>query len=235
MIKIAILDDEEEIRYKIGEYVRQFFGEKKGEVKLQVDLFADSAAFLDTYKSEYDIIFLDIQMPQINGMTLAKKIRTLDAKVILVFITQMPQYAVEGYEVEALGYMLKPINYFDFCLTMNRVLQRLKKKRAEVLLLKSEMGWWKIPTDNIFYVEVLGHYLIFHTKEEQIKIRGTIEEIAGRLKKFGYALVHRSYLVNLQYVERLTNNAVIVGGESVPLAASKRKGLLQELSDYWGN
>ena len=128
MIHLAIVEDEQLYIDQLTEYIHRYEAEKKQKFKISV--FSDGAEIVEDYKGVYDIIFLDIQMKFMNGMDAAEKIRELDPNVVIIFITNMTQYAVRGYEVDALDYIVKPVEYFSFSQKFSRALGRIKKDEA---------------------------------------------------------------------------------------------------------
>lgn len=123
MIHIAIVEDEEKYRKQLREYIEQYC-EKSGK-QIQTSFFQDGEDIIENYTADFDLIFMDIQMRFMDGMTAAREIRKLDKKVILMFITSIATYAIEGYEVDALDYILKPLSYNMFEQKLNRALLRV--------------------------------------------------------------------------------------------------------------
>ena len=113
MIRIAIVEDEDQYIHQFTEYLHNYQDIIKEEIA--IDIYHDGDEITSKYKSQYDIILMDIQMKFVNGMTAAQEIRTMDSEVIIIFITNMSQYAIHGYKVGALDYILKPVSYFSFC------------------------------------------------------------------------------------------------------------------------
>ena len=118
MFRIAIVEDDTSCAEQLEEYLRRY-GREAGE-ELEVCRFSDGLELADGYRPIYDLILLDIEMPHLDGMTAARKIREADSEVLLLFITNMAKYAISGYEVEALGFMLKPVNYFALSLKLKK-------------------------------------------------------------------------------------------------------------------
>lgn len=129
MYHIAIVEDEKEFSIQLVDYLKQY--EKENDVEFKVSVFYDGESILKDYTSDYDAIFLDIQMPGINGMEVAERIREMDEDVVLMFITNMAQYAISGYSVGALDFVMKPISYYTFSMKLGRVLKRVQKKAKE--------------------------------------------------------------------------------------------------------
>ena len=112
MLKIAVVEDQTEVRESLCQFIRQYAGEQG--LQAEVEPFADGAVIAEGYQPGYDIIFLDVEMPRLGGFGAAERIRAVDPDVVLVFVTNMAQYAIKGYEVDALDYVLKPVSYGAF-------------------------------------------------------------------------------------------------------------------------
>ena len=118
MLKIAVVEDQTEVRESLCQFIRQYAGEQG--LLAEVEPFADGAVIAEGYQPGYDIIFLDVEMPRLGGFGAAERIRAVDPDVVLVFVTNMAQYAIKGYEVDALDYVLKPVSYGAFCTKLSR-------------------------------------------------------------------------------------------------------------------
>ncbi len=157
MLRIAIVEDDPEDQNRLQQMLRQF--SDTCQEKCAVTVFGGGAEFLGNYRPEYDLVLMDVEMPGMNGLDTARELRTLDASVILIFITNMAQYAIRGYEVDALDYVLKPVNYYSFELKMKKVRRILNEREGSslVLFVKGEMR--RIPVKSILYVEIRDHNL----------------------------------------------------------------------------
>ena len=125
MFRIAIVEDQEETREKLNRFVRQYAQEQG--LQVEISLITDGAEIAEHYTPGFDIIFMDVEMPRLDGFGAAEAIRAVDADVVLVFVTNMAQYAIRGYEVDALDYVLKPVNYYQFCTKLSRAIQRVQR------------------------------------------------------------------------------------------------------------
>ena len=161
MINIAVVEDDIDYIQTLGTYVKRF-AEEKG-LSIKVDSYSSSEEFLFSYEPKYDIILMDIEMPRMDGMTCAMNIRKTDSDVIIIFVTNMAQYAINGYKVRARAYILKPINYYSFTLELNDAINNLSKRNTGHILIQTTDGLKKINTDDILYVEVQRHQVFFHT------------------------------------------------------------------------
>ena len=128
MFKIAIVEDQEETRESLNRFVRQYAQEQG--LQVEISLITDGAEIAEHYTPGFDIIFMDVEMPRLDGFGAAEAIRAVDTDVVLVFVTNMAQYAIRGYEVDALDYVLKPVNYYQFCTKLSRAIQRVQRRRG---------------------------------------------------------------------------------------------------------
>ena len=147
MIRVAIVEDDAEVQGVLQEYVRRYT--RQYGTEFEVTLFADGVDILDDYRAVYDIIFLDVEMKHLDGMTTAERIRQMDAEVILIFITNMAQYAIRGYSVGALDYVLKPVPYFAFSQQLMKAVTRLEKRAKHYLTVPVEGGLRRLDTASI--------------------------------------------------------------------------------------
>ena len=157
MYHIAIVEDERTFSEQLQEFLKEYQEEKN--IKFKISVFKDGAEILEEYKQIYDIILLDIEMPEINGMETARRIRKTDAEVVLMFITNMASYAIHGYEVGALDFIMKPLTYYTFSVKLTRALRRVKKKEQKEILLTLPNGAKKIEIQQLYYVEVQNRIL----------------------------------------------------------------------------
>lgn len=163
MIRVAIVEDDAEVQGVLQECVRRYT--RQYGTEFEVTVFADGVDILEDYRAVYDIIFLDVEMKHLDGMTTAERIRQMDADVILIFITNMAQYAIRGYSVGALDYVLKPVPYFAFSQQLLKAVARLEKRAKRYLTVPVEGGLRRLDTASIYYLESEGHRVHFYTDE----------------------------------------------------------------------
>ncbi len=169
-------------------------------------------------------------------MTTAKKIREVDADAQIVFITALAQYAIEGYKVNALDFILKPVVYEQLAMTMDRVRSIASKHHKEKQLLVAEgESKCKISTEDILYIEVIGHDMFFHTRDKVYSKHGiTLKTMADELSEYYFVKSGQSQLVNLKYVDEVKKDTVYVNGTEIFLSRSRKKEFLEALADYVG-
>ena len=232
MLKTAIVEDDESYREELSSYVKRYAAESGQDI--QIFIYGDGSSILKEYELKYDIILLDIEMPKINGMETARRIRAVDPGVVLVFITNMASYAIHGYEVGALDFITKPVTWFTFQLRFRRAVERAAMRKDEEFLLAGRDGVEKIQVRDIYYVEVQNRMLYYHTKRGTIELRGTMKSAEETLFPHHFAKCNHWYIVNLAHVKRITKDTVIVGDRELEMSRRARAGFLDALTAYMG-
>lgn len=234
MLKIMILEDEKDQADKLAQYLSDYRDEHDG-FKYTAEIYDRGVSFLEAYKCDADLIFLDIRVPDLAGMEVAKRIRQMDQNVMIVFVTNLTQYAIEGYSVEAFEYILKPIQYASFSAKLSRALRVLSYREPEkTLTFKEKEGGKRISAGAITYIEVSVHNLLFHAGDSAIKQWGTLSKYEALLKSAHFARCHTSYLVNLKYVRSIKKDTVDVAGVLLPISRPRRKEFLAAFAQYKG-
>lgn len=233
MFRIAIAEDDQACARQLQEYLERY-GRENGE-ELEVHWFPDGMELAEEYRPVYDLLLLDIEMPHLDGMTAARKIRRADSEVLILFITNLARYAISGYEVEALGFMLKPVSYFALSVKLKKALSYLNSRGKKSLMLPSEDGLKKVPVADIRYVEVLDHRLYFHTGEAVYTMRGTLQELERELAGCQFARCNKGYLVNLRHIQLIKSDCVVVtGGDELLISRRKKEEFLTAVTEYYG-
>lgn len=232
MIRIGIVEDESHYRDQLIAYLRQF-EQERGE-KVDIVTFLDGDEIVENYSSQFDIILMDIQMKFMDGMTAAEEIRKLDSKVVIIFITSMAQYAIKGYEVDALDYVLKPISYFQFSQRLNRALERMKKREDRFITVAVKEGIKRLKVSDLYYVESRGHILEFHSKHGEFTTVGTMKELEEMFSNLHFFRANNGYLINLEHVEGVNDSCAIVNEQNLLISRRKKKLFMEALSNYWG-
>ena len=230
MIRIAIVEDDRHDREALKKCLSRY--EKENQVKFSLTEFQDGEDIVTDYTASYDLIILDIEMAFLNGMKAAEKIRELDTNVIIIFITNMPQYAIQGYKVNALDYILKPISYFSFSESMARALTKVKTPEKEYITIVLKGGKKKLNVDKICYVEVRDHDLIYHSTKGDIVTKSSMKEAEDTLGGTKFFRCNRCYLVNLEYVEDFRGNDVTVASDVIQVSRARKKAFMDALNDY---
>lgn len=235
MVKVAIVDDETVAINETIKCLNRYAGEKNAE--FSITCFKNSVDFLENYGNKYDVVFLDIQMADYDGLEVAKKIRKTDKATIIIFITNMANLAVRGYEVDALDFIVKPLEYFSFSVKMDRVMSRLSLDKEDEFILTTDKGIVKIFPSSIKYVEVFKHTLIYHTTEGDFSAYGSLVHVENTLAGNGFTRCNNCYLVNLRFVKRVDNYDLYLSGgkeETLTISQSKKKEFMKKLNEYIG-
>lgn len=234
ILNIAIVEDEDLYANQLNTYLIQYRAERGCSMELK--RFMDGDEIAEEYSGGYDIILMDIQMKFMDGMTAAEKIRQMDPDVIIIFITNMTEYAVRGYEVDALDYLVKPVEYVAFSRKMDRAVSRVRLKERNFITVITESGVKKLELEAIHYVEVQDHTLIYHTDREHVRAkgRGVLREAEHALAPYGFCRGNNCYLINLKWVEGVDGSQCMVGSAQVQLSRTKKKGFMDALVQYIG-
>ena len=227
MIKIAIVEDEAMYAKQLEEFLRQY--EKENGEAFDITIYSDGDQIVNKYRSQYDIILMDIEMPGTNGMDAAEQIRKKDTQVVIMFITNMAHYAIKGYEVGALDFVLKPIQYLNFANKMDRAMQLVENRGSKPVMIQTGTGVKKIDSRDIFYVEIQNHVLRYHTKQGNFEVRGSLKNVEEELPKGLFAKCSNWCLVGLTHVAEIKDDTVIVEGEELQISRRSKKNFMTAL------
>ncbi len=231
-MNIALVEDNGGDKDLIVSCLDKYFKEKG--IEYAVTHFKDGDMFLASYSPVYDIVFMDIEFPTGNGLEISAKLRKLDKKVLLIFVTNMAQFAVRGYEVEALAYVVKPVAYSMLSLVLDRALTRIENGADKHVILKKDGVTLRLSISQIKYVEVVDHELIYHTVEKDVALRGSLNNVEKEFVKFGFFRCNRYAIVNLKYVTGVKEYEIRIGNdERVAISHSRRQALLKTLAEYY--
>jgi DNA-binding LytR/AlgR family response regulator len=231
-MKLAIVDDDKKLTDLLVSYITRF--KKEQNMTMKVSVFHNPNDFLTNYNKDYDLILMDIEMPGLNGIETAKELRRMDSRVVLMFITNMAQYAIHGYEVEAVDYVLKPVSYPDFLLKIQKAMRYIVRNQDKKLTLNTQEGVVHLHISDICYIEVMRHYLVYHSTQGNFTARGVMKEMEETLNSYHFVRSNHCYLVNLKYVEAINGNIVKVGGDDLQISRNKKSEFLMEFTKYIG-
>ncbi len=232
MIRVIIAEDDPQCCAQLEQFLGDY-GQETGRA-FHITHYNNGEDLVERYKPEYDLILLDVEMPFINGVTAAEHIRRIDPEVVIVFVTNLGQYAIQGYSVNALDYILKPLNYFSFSQRLTRVLRHVRNRKDDYITVVVKGGTLKLDIGDIYYIERLGHQLMLHTRTGVQVSSSSIQEMEERLTGKGFFRCHKGFLVNLAYVSGVQNNCAMVQGEKILVSRGRRTLFLNALADYAG-
>ena len=232
MLRVAIVEDEPAYAGELAELLDRY--QKERDISLQVSRFQDGEEFLSSYSSNQDIIFMDIEMPHMDGMRAAAELRRIDTNVCLIFVTNMAQYAVKGYEVEAMDFLVKPLTYPVLAYKLDKAVALAHKRQGDNVVLKTKNGMIRLRASEIRFVEVIQHHVIYHTERETMEARSSLSQVEALLKPHGFSRCNACYLVNLRNVDKVEDHTVFLGGERLEISRGKKAQFLQDLMHFLG-
>ena len=232
MLRIAIIDDDAEDRELLHSYIDRFF--ENDASKYTVYTFSDGEDLLLRYNASYDIVFLDVEMKWSNGIDIAHKIREIDTKTMILFVSRIAQYAVDGYSVSAFDYLLKPVEFASFTIKFQKALNYYQSHLTCRIRIPLDGDYRWISTDEIRYVEVFGHSLIYHTINGNLRSLGTIGSATEQLMPYHFLQTTRFCLVNLKYVTGIEDNSLLLGKDLVPVSRRRKKEIVDALMLFNG-
>lgn len=231
MYKVALVEDEWESAENLEKCFERYT--KEYGVPFSIVHFKSGLNFLDGYSPDFDMVFMDIDMPQMNGLKTAKELRRIDSRVVLVFVTFLAKYAIKGYEVDALDYCLKPVNYNAFKMKIDRAIAGCAKRgNVELVLPLTGGGALRLEPNQLDYVEISDHDIIYHTSHGIHKYYGNLRVVEKLLPETDFFKCNRCYLVNLRSVTRIEGNYAYVGEDKLAVSRSRRQAFVDALHEY---
>lgn len=233
MLTIAIVEDEDRAAEVLVGHINHFCGSRN--IEYAIKRFTNGADLIRNYRPVYDIVFMDIMLPGQNGVETAKELRAIDEGVTLIFVTNMANLAVKGYEVDALDFIIKPVKYDSFAMKMERALKALKARRSVDISIRTDRAIKVVPSSRITYIEVIHHSLVYHTQDGEITSRGTLDALEKLLDSEHFVRCNACYLVNMRYITEVSGDEVVVAGVPLKISRAKKKSFMQAFTNYLGN
>ena len=234
MFRIAVCEDEKaQIEYL--QMLLEQWSVRSGN-KMTVDTYTSAEQYLfeTEEKQSFDLLLLDIQMGCMNGVELARKVRERDAKVSIVFLTGIKDYAIEGYEVGAVRYLLKPVKEAELFALLDRLCEAAKEQKENYFLFQTVGVTSRVPFSDIFYAEADGHYVCLKTSEKEWKWKENISSRSGELEAKGFFLLRRGLYVNLSKVEQIgKTECILENGEVLPVTKARYQALNEAFIAYY--
>lgn len=232
MVNIAIIDDLQIERDNLKQclaYVSQMQGEQ-----FSVQEYSSASQFLLLYEQQFDIIFMDIMLhEEIDGMEAARQLRAMDQSVLLIFVTNLAQMAVHGYEVDALDFVVKPLDHYAFHLKMQRALRRIPaRNRAVVMIRDRDNGTYYIESSRIQYLEVEGHSVAYHTREGIFHENISLTAAEEKINDPAFFRCDRGRTINMRMISRIHDDLCTVDGIDLVVARVLKGNLKRMYAQY---
>lgn len=230
-MRIAIVEDENEAVNTLNDAIVKWGHETKTVVT--VTTYGNGEEFLSCYRKQFDLVFLDIQMPGISGLETAEKLRETDRKVFLIFLTNMAQYAIDGYKYSAQDYFVKPFSYYALKMRMDRIKETLLQNQDTNIVIPLTSGMINISARKLYYIESNGHDTIFHTANGIYSTRDkSMKQLEKELYPYSFRRCNVSFLVNLRYCTGIKDNDLFIAGDVLAISRAKRKQFMYDMSQY---
>ena len=229
MLRIAICDDSRaDIATLIGCLDSCHF-----TIPIQISEFTSGESLVAAHKeSPFQIVLLDVDMPSLDGISVGKLLRKSDEKVLIIFTTSYPQYAIEAYDCEAFHYLLKPISSKTLKTVMNRAIHKCCITKQHIKI-KIQNKIIQLPISEIIYIEYCKKHILYHTENRVIEAVGRFCDVLDELQEFGFYQVHQGYIVNFAKVQDFSGYSVILtGGKSVMISVRKKNEVLLAYANY---
>jgi DNA-binding LytR/AlgR family response regulator len=227
-MRIAVCDDEQRFLNDFCRITNRLYK----SLDILTDCFSNGSALLKQFRLRtYDLVFLDIEMPRTDGLTLAAELRKLSSEVNIVFLTGHIEYAIQGYEVNALRYLTKPADEQKIKAVIDHVLQKIENEKQ--LWIKTDEGEIRLRLTEILFIESQNQNVIINTDAESYSVRGNMSDYEKRLTPDGFFRIHRCYLVALSKIQKNSGKeAVMEDGTVLPVSRSKEAKLREALFSF---
>ncbi len=234
MLKIAMVEDEKEARESLGKLIRSYF-DARGAGDYTINEFQNAVLFLSKQKADHDIVFMDIEMPDFDGLTAAKKLRETDPLVLLVFVTNMRRYATKGYSVDALDFIVKPPTENALFSVLDKARRVLASRTGRDIIIKTAHGMRRVPVSEIRYIEVNRHRLTIHLETDAFEAWGSLKELEAQLPADKFSRCNIGYLISLEHLSGIDGDEVVMGEDRLKISRPKRKEFLADVAAYFGS
>ena len=233
MYRIAIVEDAAFDQKRLIEFIRRY--EQESGEHFDILTFSHGADLIKDYPDDLDILLMDIMMDKMDGLKTARLVRRRDRHVILIFVTSMIQYAIQGYSVDAMDFIVKPVSYMGLKVRLDRAILRLKQTASRHIEIRNSDGVHQITVSDICYLETYNHKVVIHTKDRVIPANTSMRTLEKELTGLPFFRCHTSFLINLNYVDKIQGNDIWVGGQLLSISRYRRKDFLDAWAAYLGD
>lgn len=233
MLNIVICEDDYLFRKDLREYLEIILKERTDQ--FEIIEFNCGEDLIEHYLDNIDIFFLDIEMKDLTGIDVAKKIREKNEKSEIIFTTGLIDYMQIGYEVRAYRYLLKPIQFEQLKEHVNKCIEDIMKKRSNNLIIQTKGEIYNIAIDDIVFVEVINKDIMVHTQEQTYNTKTSMNKIEKELKRYDFYRCHKGFLVNIKRIDSIGKNIIIVNDIEIPVSRYRIKDLKIKLLSVLGD
>lgn len=231
---IAIVENENEVGLNDKNLLERYAKEKN--IVIEAKIFENAFEFLES-SEDFDAVLMDIDMPGINGMQAAEQLRKSNKDIDIIFTTNLPQFAVDGYKVQAIDFVIKPITFTNMSFALNKVIDKKTHASNGSFFLKMGGVAKRFQNNEIIYFEMIGHSILLHEEgKEPLKIRGALKNIEGLLNDEVFVKINSGIIINLSKVVSFEDGCVIMEDKAkLPISRSHKKEFATRLSRFYGN
>lgn len=225
-IRVAVVDDDPAFCRTEANLIRSC-GQEHGET-IEVDLFNSSAMFLQKFTAQYDIVVSDVVMHDYSGIEVAQRIRLFDPNCLILFVASSPKFAINGYQVNAFSYLLKPLSATEFNAEFSKALRTVLHRERPTILLHEESSYYRVPLRSISYIESAHHRITVHSDEKDIAVTTTLSALQERLEPYGFYRINSYYLVNMSRVRAIDSKICVLDtGAKLAISRSRKEKFVE--------
>lgn len=233
-VRIAVVENELNVAQNDIVLLERYA--KENSLSLETAIFQNGYEFLDT-EEEFDAVLMDIDMPGLNGMEVAEKLREKNKTIDIIFTTNLPQFAVDGYKVQTLDFVIKPVTFPNLSFAMEKVVEKKRNIVNGSFFLRIGGFAKRINNEEVLYIEMVNHYIVLHeTDMEPLRIRGSLKMIEDLLNPEIFVKINSGIIINISKVSSFENGLVLMeDGSNLPLSRSHKKEFAVRLAEFYGN